>query len=57
MVYGRNRDGSKFVQRFAFSSQFSDPIKTFIHDPRFAPIQTLIGEGVSAHAPLAGILS
>ena len=36
VFYGR-RDGEPFVQRFTFTSTFSDSIKQFVHDSRFEP--------------------
>ena len=33
-----------FIQRFAFTSQFSDWLRTFIDSPRFEPIRRLVGE-------------
>ncbi|MCG8591520.1 MAG: phytanoyl-CoA dioxygenase family protein [Proteobacteria bacterium] len=43
--YGRHPDGSRYVQRFAFSSLYSDVLREFLHDPRFEPVRTLCGEG------------
>jgi hypothetical protein len=40
---GRDHAGRPFIQRLAFTSVFSDPIRTFVHDARFQPILTLIG--------------
>jgi len=36
-------DGKPMVQRFAFSSLFSQTIREFVRDPRFEPIRRLIG--------------
>ncbi len=41
---GRRADGSSFVQRFASTSLFSDPLRDFVNDGRFEPIRRLIGE-------------
>jgi len=38
-------DGKPIVQRFAFSSLFSQTIRTLVRDPRFDPIRGLIGSG------------
>jgi phytanoyl-CoA hydroxylase len=40
---GRDHVGNPFVQRLAFTSVFSDKIRTFIHDQRFLPILGLVG--------------
>jgi ectoine hydroxylase-related dioxygenase (phytanoyl-CoA dioxygenase family) len=37
-------DGKPAVQRFAFSSLFSQTISEFVRDPRFEPIRRLVGE-------------
>jgi hypothetical protein len=44
LKYGEQADGTRFVQRFAFSSLFSDVIKDFVHDERFEPVRRLCGE-------------
>ena len=44
IFYGKDCDGAPFVQRFTFSSMFSEVIKTFVRDPRFEPIRRLNGE-------------
>lgn len=42
---GRDLDGSPMVQRFAFTSLFSEPFRRFVNDARFEPIRQFIGEG------------
>ena len=42
--YGKDVDGSDMVQRFAFTSQFSDVFRQFVRDDRFRPIMQLIGD-------------
>lgn len=37
-------DGEPFIQRFPFSSCFSDYIRKFVRDDRFDPVRSLIGE-------------
>jgi hypothetical protein len=37
-------DGKGFIQRFAFTSMFSDKIKSVVRDERFAPVRRLVGE-------------
>ncbi len=44
VFFGKNDKGLRWVQRFTFSSTFSDEIRRFVHDPRFEPIRKLIGE-------------
>jgi phytanoyl-CoA hydroxylase len=41
---GRDPDGKPFIQRFAFTSMFSDELRAFVRDPRFEPIRALIGQ-------------
>lgn len=43
LFVGQDPDGQPFIQRFAFTSTFSDVIKAFVRDPRFAPVRGLIG--------------
>lgn len=43
IFFGR-REGRPFVQRFAFTSLFSEPMRRFVHDARFEPIRRLVGE-------------
>src|SRR4030095_11107551 len=45
LFVGRDHMIRPFIQRLAFASVFSEPIRTFIHDPRFLPILDLIGAG------------
>lgn len=40
---GRSDEGQPLIQRFPFTSCFSDYIKTFVRDDRFAPVRGLIG--------------
>jgi phytanoyl-CoA hydroxylase len=42
---GRDHAGRPFIQRLAFTSVFSEPIRAFVHDARFRPILELIGAG------------
>lgn len=42
--FGKDPDGKPFLQRFAFTSTFSEPIRQLVRDPRFEPIRTLVGE-------------
>lgn len=43
--YGYDVDGSKIVQRFAFSSQHSAVLHEFLLDPRFQALYPLLGPG------------
>jgi ectoine hydroxylase-related dioxygenase (phytanoyl-CoA dioxygenase family) len=40
---GRSRDGRPMIQRFPFTSLFSDEIKRFVRDDRLKPVRSLIG--------------
>jgi phytanoyl-CoA hydroxylase len=48
VFWGRGPDGDEVVQRFAFTSTFSEPIRELVHDRRFAPIRDLVGDGQRA---------
>ena len=43
LFFGKDPDGKPFLQRFAFTSMFSEPIRQFVRDPRFEPVRKLIG--------------
>jgi hypothetical protein len=43
LFFGRDGDGRPYLQRIAFASVFSDAIRDFVRDPRFAPILGLVG--------------
>jgi phytanoyl-CoA hydroxylase len=38
-------EGKPFLQRFPFTSTFSQPIHDLVHDDRFAPVRDLVGSG------------
>lgn len=40
---GRDASGRPIIQRFPFTSLFSDEIKRFVRDERLAPVRSLIG--------------
>ena len=40
---GRDPDGAPFLQRLAFTSEFSDFIRTFVRDARFEAVRLLVG--------------
>jgi phytanoyl-CoA hydroxylase len=44
LFVGRDHVGNPFIQRFAFTSMFSDVIRDFVRDPRFEPVRRLVGE-------------
>jgi len=44
LFVGRDHEGKPFLQRLAFTSVFSERIRAFVHDPRFAPILDLVGK-------------
>ena len=41
---GRDREGRPIIQRFPFTSLFSDEIKSFVRDERFDAVRSLIGK-------------
>jgi ectoine hydroxylase-related dioxygenase (phytanoyl-CoA dioxygenase family) len=43
LFIGRDHAGNPFLQRLAFTSVFSEEIRAFVHDARFAPILDLVG--------------
>ena len=44
LKYGQHPDGSKMIQRFAFTSHYSSVIHDFVTDRRFEPVRMFIGE-------------
>jgi hypothetical protein len=44
-LFWGTREGKPFLQRFPFTSTFSDGIKDFVRDARFGPIRDLVGAG------------
>jgi len=44
LFVGRDEDGKPFIQRFAFTSLFSEYMYDFVRDERFAPVRSLIGD-------------
>jgi hypothetical protein len=44
LFIGRDHEGRPFLQRLAFTSVFSEKLRAFVHDARFAPILGLVGE-------------
>lgn len=40
---GSDPEGQPFLQRLAFSSEFSEYIRDFVRDPRFEPVRLLVG--------------
>jgi phytanoyl-CoA hydroxylase len=43
LFFGKDEAGRPFLQRLAFTSVFSEEIRAFVRDPRFAPILELVG--------------
>jgi phytanoyl-CoA hydroxylase len=43
LFIGRDHVGNPFIQRLAFTSVFSEPLRAFVHDARFRPIVELVG--------------
>jgi ectoine hydroxylase-related dioxygenase (phytanoyl-CoA dioxygenase family) len=44
LFWGQN-EGKPYLQRLPFTSTFSDEIRAFVRDDRFAPIRDLVGQG------------
>jgi len=44
LFLGRDVDGQPFIQRIAFASVFSERIRALVHDPRFQPVLSLVGD-------------
>lgn len=45
LFFGTDHEGRPFLQRLAFTSVFSEKIRAFVRDPRFAPLLDLVGPG------------
>jgi hypothetical protein len=43
LFFGRDHEGTPWLQRLAFTSVFSEPIRAFVRAPRFRPILDLVG--------------
>lgn len=43
IFWGKNPEGERWVQRFTFSSMFSERIRAFVLDRRFEPIRRMVG--------------
>lgn len=44
LFVGKDHLGQPFIQRFAFTSMFSDVIRDFVRDARFEPVRRLVGD-------------
>ena len=44
LFVGRDPEGRPFIQRFAFTSLFSEYIREFVREERFRPVRGLIGD-------------
>ncbi|MFO0747996.1 MAG: phytanoyl-CoA dioxygenase family protein [Myxococcota bacterium] len=44
LFVGKDHLGKPFIQRFAFTSMFSNVIRDFVRDSRFEPIRRLVGD-------------
>lgn len=44
LFVGKGPDGGPFIQRFTFTSMFSEPLRRFVLDPRFEPVRRMVGE-------------
>jgi hypothetical protein len=43
LFFGQDHEGKPWLQRLAFTSVFSEPIREFVRDPRFRPVLDLVG--------------
>jgi ectoine hydroxylase-related dioxygenase (phytanoyl-CoA dioxygenase family) len=43
LFVGKDPDGRPFIQRFTFTSMFSEPLRRFVLDPRFEPVRRMVG--------------
>ena len=43
LFVGKDPDGAPFIQRFTFTSMFSEPLRRFVLDPRFEPVRRMVG--------------
>jgi phytanoyl-CoA hydroxylase len=43
LQFGERPDGSRYVQRFAYASHYSEPVSDFVNDSRFEPVRMLCG--------------
>lgn len=44
LFVGKDENANPFIQRFAFTSMFSNVIRDFVRDSRFEPVRRLVGE-------------
>ncbi len=44
LKFGRDTDGSVFIQRIAFASQYSAVLRAFLRDPRLSDLTRLLGD-------------
>lgn len=44
LVFGKDPEGKPYIQRFPFTSVFSEKIKSFVRDDRFEPIRKMFGD-------------
>lgn len=57
IFWGKDLDGEPLVQRFTFTSTFSDRIKDFVTDSRFEPIRQLVGPDARiGHTEMDGVV-
>jgi phytanoyl-CoA hydroxylase len=43
LQFGERPDGGKYVQRFAYSSHYSEGVRNFVNSDRFEPVRALCG--------------
>ncbi len=57
VFWGKGLEGEPLVQRFTFTSTFSDAIKRFVTDSRFEPIRQLVGPDARiGHTEMDGVV-
>lgn len=44
LFVGKGPEGQPFIQRFTFTSMFSEPLRRFVLDPRFEPVRRMVGK-------------
>jgi len=45
IFWGKDEQGRPFINRFTFTSMFSERLRAFVLDPRFEPVRRLVGDG------------
>ncbi len=57
LFVGRDPDNAPFIQRFTFTSMFSEKLRAFVLDNRFEPIRRMVGEDARVgHDEMDGVV-